>query len=97
MIGDDQYTDATEHSAMVALNVAYTASAHPEASNRQLGMVDPFEDEGIWAIVDEGCNSNTNGELWRLNAIAKWAKHGFKPVKANNRTTSFTGVGQATS
>ena len=42
-----------------------------ERGNTSLRFVDPYEDEGVWCIVDEGANSNTHGELWLENATAK--------------------------
>ena len=40
----------------------------PERGNTSLRIVDPYEDEGVWCIVDEGANSNTHGEVWLENA-----------------------------
>ena len=41
--------------------------------NRTLSLrvVDPIADEGVWAVIDDGCNSCCQGELWRQNAEAK--------------------------
>ena len=36
-----------------------------------LRVVDPFVDEGVWAIIDDGCYSCCHGEVWRQNAEAK--------------------------
>ena len=36
-----------------------------------LQVVDPIADEGVWAIIDDGCNSCCHGEVWRQNAEAK--------------------------
>ena len=38
----------------------YTKKFHKEKSPTNLRVVDPFEDEGVWAIVDDGCNSCTH-------------------------------------
>ena len=38
---------------------------------RSLRVVDPIADEGVWAIIDDGCNSCCHGEVWRQNAEAK--------------------------
>ena len=41
--------------------------------NRTLSLrvVDPIADEGVWAVIDDGCNSCCHGEVWRQNAEAK--------------------------
>ena len=39
-----------------------------------LAYVNPYDDPGIWAILDEGCNSSTHTRPWRENAEAKWWK-----------------------
>ena len=28
-------------------------------------VVDPIADDGVWAIIDDGCNSCCHGEVWR--------------------------------
>ena len=30
-----------------------------------LRVVDPIADEGVWATIDDGCNSCCHGEVWR--------------------------------
>ena len=65
-------------------------SMMPERGNNTLRFVDPYEDEGVWCIVDEGANSNTHGEYWRENAMAKWARKGVRPVLKDATPTSFT-------
>jgi hypothetical protein len=42
-----------------------------------LRVVDPINDEGVWAIVDDACNSCCHGASWRKNAEAKWKNKGF--------------------
>ena len=56
--------------------------------------VNPYEDPGIWAILDEGCNSSTHTRPWRENAEAKWLKLGFQCYISNPKKTKFTGIGQ---
>ena len=29
-----------------------------------LRVVNPIEDDGVWAIIDEGCNKCCHGEVW---------------------------------
>ena len=71
----------------------YTKHFHKEASPTHHRVVDPFEDEGVWAIVDDGCNSCTHSKEWRLNAEEKWKKLGFKCYMSDSKTTKFTGIG----
>ena len=49
--------------------------------------LDPFADEGVWAISDNGCNSCCHGEVWRQNAETK-----MKVRKAS----TFNGIGTST-
>ena len=37
----------------------------------KLRVVDPYEDEGIWAIANEGANSNTQSDHWKKDAYLK--------------------------
>ena len=84
--------DRDRHVHMYAgLNVPI--SMMPDRGNTSLRVVDPYVDEGVWCIVDEGANSNTHGQLWLENAIAKWARKGVRPVLKDATPTSFTGVG----
>ena len=36
-----------------------------------LRVVDPIADDGVWAIIDEVCNSCCHGEVWRQNVEEK--------------------------
>ena len=97
--------DATEEptlkKAMVCARekTAFAAnkSYHQEKGATHLRVVDPYTDEGVWALVDDCCNSCTHSAAWRENAEVKWAKLGFKSYWVDSRTTNFTGVGQRTS
>ena len=53
----------------------------------------PSGDEGVWAIVDEGANSNTHSDFWRKDAQKKWARLGFTSYLKDATTTNFSGVG----
>ena len=55
--------------------------------------VDPLEDEGIWAIVDDACNSCCHGSIWRENAEAKLKKKGFKCLLKDSKCHTFGGIG----
>ena len=47
-------------------------SVHSE-DNQTLSLrkVDPIADDGVWAIIDDGCNCCCLDEVWRQNADAK--------------------------
>ena len=65
----------------------------PERGTTQFRVVDPYEDEGVWAIVDEGANSNIHSDFCRKNAQKKWARLGFTSYLKDATTTNFCGVG----
>ena len=37
----------------------------------ELEQVDPFGHDGIFALLDEGCNSSCHSRSWRINAELK--------------------------
>ena len=61
---------AREHVALVAGDKK-PPKMHEEQGTTKLRIVDPFADEGVWAIVDDGCNSCTHSTAWRKNAQEK--------------------------
>ena len=66
---------------------------HCEAQNYQLRAVDPIEDEGSWAIVDDACNSCCHGEHWRGSADQKMTRLGFKVKWLHSNPANFSGIG----
>ena len=63
---------------------------------RNLRVVDPIADEGVWAIIDDGCNSCCHGEVWRQNAEAKMKALGFRSNWLHRKATTFNGVRTST-
>ena len=63
---------------------------------RRHRIVDPIRDEGIGAIVDDGCNSCCHGSAWRKNAEEKWKAKGFKCILLSSEPRNFGGVGRGT-
>ena len=61
-----------------------------------LRVVDPIADEGVWAIVDDGCNSCCHSDVWRQNAEAKMKVLGLHPMWLHRKATTFNGVGTST-
>jgi len=76
---------------------ALVATLHKDNCPTNLRVVDPFTDAGVWALVDDGCNSCTHSDAWRLNAEEKWNKLGFSSYLKDSKITKFTGVGSAPS
>ena len=84
----------SSRTAMVAaIDRVAMPALHKDQCTTSLRVVDPLTDDGIWAVVDEGCNSCTHSEVWRKNLEMKCDKLGFKPVQLNTKVTQFTGVG----
>ena len=44
---------------------------YDENQTLSLRDVDPIADDGVWAIIDDGCNRFCQGEVWRQNAETK--------------------------
>ena len=61
-----------------------------------LRVVDPIADDGVWAIIDDGCNSGCLGEVWRQNAEIKMKVFGSHPIWLHREATTFNGVGPST-
>ena len=60
-----------------------------------LPWVDIYEDPGIWAVLDEGCNSTCHGEQWARNAEMKLNKLGYRVRWINRDPKTYKGVGQS--
>ena len=60
-----QAATASQPTAMMAWEAWNAWNEMPETQNTKLRVVDPLEDEGIYAIIDDACNSCCHGELWR--------------------------------
>eukprot|EP00959_Pyramimonas_sp_CCMP1952_P320422 6705517-Pyramimonas_sp.AAC.1 len=58
--------------------MALTQNASTEVSAiSKLRTVDVFEGDGVWAALDEGCNSGCRGKTRALNAGDQFEKLGF--------------------
>ena len=89
-----QAATVSQPTAMMAWKAWNAWSEMPETQNTKLRVVDPLEDEGIDAIIDDACNTCCHGELWRENAEKKLAALGFKPFWVNGGSTNFNGIGK---
>eukprot|EP00973_Karenia_brevis_P053985 7498527-Karenia_brevis.AAC.1 len=49
-----------------------------EHQNKELRVVDPYADDGVWVVVDDACNSICHSSRWKVNAAKKWKKKGFQ-------------------
>ena len=61
-----------------------------------LRVVDTIADDGVWAIIDDGCNRCCHGEVWRQNAEAKMQALGFHPIWLHRKATTSNGVATST-
>ena len=61
-----------------------------------LRVVDPIADEGVRAIIDDGCNLCCHGEVCRQNAEAKIKVMRLQPIWVHRRATIFNGFGMST-
>ena len=43
----------------------------PIHGSPDLRVIDTLEDDGVWAILEEGCNMTCHSQSWRLNAGRK--------------------------
>ena len=61
-----------------------------------LEQVDPFGHEGIFALLDEGCNSSCQTRSWRINAELKLKRGPRLAMKDTPRTAgTYRGIGGA--
>ena len=61
-----------------------------------LRAVCPIAYGGVWAIIDDGCNSCCHGEVWRRKAEVKMKVLGLHPSWLHRKATTFNGVGTST-
>ena len=80
---------------VAAIDRVAMPALHKDQCTTRSRVVDPLTEDGIWTVVDEGCNSCTHSEAWRKNMGEKCLKLGFAPMQFNNKVTQFTGVGTA--
>ena len=59
-------------------------------------VLDPIADGGVWAIIDDVCNSCCHGEVWRQNAETNMKVLGLHPIWLHRKATTFDGVGTTT-
>ena len=59
----------------------------------KLRRVDIYQDKGVWATLDEGCNSNCHGRAWARNAEDKFELMGLFPEWVHHQKKSYNGVG----
>ena len=59
-------------------------------------VVDPIADDGVRAIIDDGCNRCCRGEVWQQNAETKMKVLGLHPIWLHGKATPFNGVGTST-
>ena len=100
--GDDEPAPVAAASASSAAAgsrrgpIAYTATAQ-EADLVELNLPDVniMEDERVWAVLDEGCNSSIHGSIWAKNAEQKLNRLGFRMDWSDEAQKVFKGLGSA--
>ena len=88
-------SDRAESSSAPRGSRGYTATVDEmkEVPEAGLPLIDPHkDDERVWVLIDEGCNSICHGEQWR--------KHAEKLMpgciqKLSDKGSSYSGVGSA--
>ena len=78
---------------MVSHRETIKTAWHQDLQAMDLPVVDPLKDEGVWAIIDDACNSCCHGEMWRRNAEKKWARIGFQWQWIHKEAKKFNGLG----
>ena len=65
----------------------------PQVKLGELQVVNIWKDEGIWAVLDEGCNRSMHGTEWGKNARKKLADMGFASPWSSREQCMYSGVG----
>ena len=65
---------------------------HSDAVKLTLPDVDIYADPGIWAVLDEGCNSTVHSDAWAENAIQKYRALGFETKFHDRDALVFSGL-----
>ena len=73
-------TQQQSHNAFMAPEKLFNGDQHMG----DLPFVDIFQHEGIWACLDEGCNSNCHGTGWRENVVSKLQMRRLSPYMPGN-------------
>ena len=76
---------------MANCHATSTAKLPPSLSN--LRAVDIFDDPGVWATLDEGCNACCHGRAWARNAEDKFDALGYHPEWVHRETKTYNGIG----
>jgi len=61
-----------------------------------LRVVDIWNDEGVWAVLDEGCNLTVCGSEWMERAVEAYAAVGYDVGKVSDETKPFKGLSGVT-
>ena len=90
------FVDHAAESITASVSVR-TRSVHSE-DNQTLSLrdVDPIAEDGVWAIIDDGCNCCCHDELWRQNAEGTMKVLGLHPILLHGKATTFNGTGTST-
>eukprot|EP00959_Pyramimonas_sp_CCMP1952_P378828 7935602-Pyramimonas_sp.AAC.1 len=74
----DCVAEVADHSLVGCMFPAQNAATEVSALS-SVRAVDCFKGDGVWAALDEGCNSCCHGKARALNAGDQFEKWGFYP------------------
>ena len=82
-----------DHEQLMMVELFLDCMHFDDNQTLNLRAVDPIADEGVWAIIDDGCNSCCHGEVWRQNAEPKMKVLRLQPIWVHRKVAIFNGVG----
>lgn len=87
----DQVVDAAKGTpaALVAISTAFVSATGRDS----VPVTDPHKDDGIWAVLDDGCNNNTHGARWSQNAQMKLNQEKVNKHWEHRRSRKCRGIG----
>ena len=73
----DCVQEASDNELIAFMAPTPAPSISADTALSRLRSIDIFKDDGVWATLDEGCNSCCHGKAWALNAEDKYEKLGY--------------------
>ena len=76
--------------ALMSGNAEGVTDTHPALE--PLPVVDIYQSSGVYAVLDEGCNSTVHGTEWISNAAKKLSNLGYSTRFSSNAARTFKGL-----
>ena len=76
--------------ALMSGNSEGVTDTHPALE--PLPVVDIYQSSGVYAVLDEGCNSTVHGTEWISNAAKKLSNLGYSTRFSSNAARTFKGL-----